>query len=68
MGNELIIRIIGGLLFIVGILLLYFLIIDEEKLKRENKRENDFGANIKLITGSLIAIILGLFLMISGKI
>ena len=68
MGNELIIRILGGLLFIVGILLLYFLIIDEEKLKRGNKRENDFGANIKLITGSLIAIILGLFLMISGKI
>ena len=61
MEMELLIRILGGFL-------LYYSMTDEGKLWKRNKRENDFGANIKLITGSLIVIAIGLVLIISGKI
>jgi len=68
MEMELLVRILGGLLLIIGGFLLYYSLTDEEKLWKGNKRDNDFGANIKLITGSLILIAIGLVLIISGKI
>lgn len=64
---ELIIRIFGGILLILGSLIFYRSVTDEGKLRKGNKRENDYGANIKLITGSLMLIVIGIVLIFSGQ-
>ena len=64
---ELLIRILGGILLILGGLLFINSMNNEGKLWNRKNRDNDFGANIKFITGSLILIAVGLVLIINGK-
>ena len=64
---ELFIRILGGILLIIGGFMFIKSMTNEGKLWNRKNRDNDFGANIKIITGSLILIAVGLVLIISGK-
>ncbi len=67
MEQDLLVRILGLLLVILGGILLYYTITNEEKLRNSRKKENDFGANYKLITGSVILIIVGIALLWTGN-
>ena len=67
MEQDLFVRILGLFLILLGGTLLYYSIVNEEKLRNSRKKENGFGANYKRISGSVILIIVGIVLLWTGK-
>jgi len=66
MELDILARMIGSFLVILGGILLYFSIADEEKLRSRKKRKKASGANFKLIAVSTLMILIGLVLIITG--